>query len=150
MAIEFPSTKSVKDSIRDVIGQTVTFVVRDDGTACPTCSGLNYYDEVNEASLDPFCITCSGFYWVIADIDYSIVAHVRWRTQDQPNMDIAGSTLEGDCAITIDINDISESNIVKIRHIVADSRKLQVYRAIYRGVPTRDRIRFICREWSRD
>ena len=148
--IQFPTTKPTKDAIRDAIGQVVTFVLQGDPTACPVCSGLGQYDEVNEASLNPFCDTCSGLYWLIADVESGVMAHVRWRIQDQPNMDVAGETMEGDASITISITDLSTANIVKIRHVVADSRKLQVYRTIYRGVPTRDRIRFICKEWEKE
>ncbi len=150
MAITFPATKSTKDAIRAVIGQTVTFVIRGDATACPVCSGLDYYDEVNEASLDPYCTTCSGQYWLTVDTLSGVIAHVRWRTQDQPDMGVGGETFEGDCFITIDINAISSSNIVKIKEVRADSRKLQVYKAIQRGVPTRDRIRFVCREFGKE
>lgn len=150
MTITFPSTKSTKDAIRVVIGQTVTFVIRGDATPCPTCSGLDYYDEVNEASLDPYCTTCSGQYWITADVFSGVTAHVRWRTQDQPDKMVGGETFDGDCSITIDINAISSSNIVKIKEVRADSRKLQIYRTIYRGVPTRDRIRFVCREFGKE
>ncbi len=148
--IQFPVTKPTKDAIRDAIGQVVTFVLQGDATPCPVCSGLGQYDEVNEASLNTFCDVCSGLYWLIADVESGVMAHVRWRLQDQPNKDVAGETFEGDASITIDINDLSPANIVKIRHVVADSRKLQVYRAIYRGVPTRDRVRFICKEWAKE
>lgn len=150
MTITFPTTKSTKDTIREAIGQTVIFVIRGDPTACPVCSGLDLYDEINEASLDPYCTTCSGQYWITIDTLSGITAHVRWRTQDQPNMEVGGETLEGDCYITIDINAISKANIVKIKEVRADSNKLQVYRTIYRGVPDRDRIRFVCREFGKE
>jgi len=148
--IQFPTTKPTKDAIRDAIGHLVTFVIRDEATPCPVCSGLDQYDEVNEASLNPFCSTCSGLYWLISDLTSGIMAHVRWRIEDQPNMDVAGETFDGDASITIASDALSEANIVKIRYIEADSRKLQVYRTIYRGVPTRDRIRFICKEWAKE
>ena len=150
MTITFPVTKSTKDAIRQVIGQTATFVIRGVATPCPVCSGLDFYDEINEVSLDPYCVTCSGQYWTTADVYSGVVAHVRWRTQDQPDMGVGGETFEGDCFITIDINAISASNIVKIKEVRVDSRKLQVYRTIYRGVPARDRIRFVCREWGKE
>jgi len=150
MTITFPATKSTKDAIRQVIGQTATFVIRGVATPCPVCSGLDYYDEVNEVSLDPYCTTCSGQYWITSDVYSGIVAHVRWRSGDQPDMGVGGETFEGDCFITIDINALSASNIVKIKEVRVDSRKLQVYRAIYRGVPTRDRIRFVCREFGKE
>ena len=150
MTISFPATKATKDAIRNAIGQTVTFVIRGDPTACPVCSGLDQYDGVNEASLNPYCTVCSGQYWITDDVYSGVVAHVRWRTQDEPDFGVGGSTPEGDCYITIDINAISESNIVKIKHVIADSRKLQIYREIHRGVPSRDRIRFVCREWGKE
>jgi len=150
MTITFPATKPTKDAIREAIGHTVTFVIRGDPTACPVCSGLNQYDEVNEVSLNPYCTTCSGQYWLTVDTLSGVTAHVRWRTQDQPDMGVGGETFEGDCFITIDINAISPSNIVKIKEVIADSRKLQIYRTIYRGIPSRDRIRFVCREWGKD
>ncbi len=150
MTINFPSTKATKDAIRNAIGQTVTFVIRGDHTPCPVCSGLDQYDGVNEASLNPYCTTCSGQYWIISDVESGIVAHVRWRNQDEPNYGVGGSVPEGDCFITIANDALSEDNIVKIRYIVADSRKLQVYREIHRGVPSRDRIRFVCREWGKE
>jgi hypothetical protein len=150
MAIEFPATKDTKDAIRQAIGQTVTFVLRGDPTPCPVCSGLDQYDPINESSLNPFCTTCSGLYWLIGDVTSGINAHVRWRTEDQPNMGVAGQTMEGDCSITISVDALSSANIVKIRHVIADSRKLQVYRTIYRGVPQRDRIRFVCKEWGKE
>jgi len=78
MTITFPATKSTKDAIRNVIGQIATFVIRGDPTACSVCSGLDLYDEVNEASLDPYCTTCSGKYWVTTDTLSGVVAHVRW------------------------------------------------------------------------
>lgn len=150
MTITFPSTKVTKDAIREAIGQTVTFVIRGDPVACAVCSGLDQYDEVNEASLNPYCDECDGKYWITTDALSGVIAHVRWRTQDQPDKTIGGETLDGDCSITIDINAISSSNIVKIKEVRADSRKLQIYRTIYRGVPTRDRIRFVCREFGKE
>ena len=150
MTITFPATKPTKDAIRNAIGQVVTFIIRGDQSACPVCSGLDLYDEVNEVSLDPYCTTCSGQYWITADVYSGVVAHVRWRTQDQPDMGVGGETFDGDCMITIDIDALSEANIVKVKEVIADSRKLQIYRAIHRGVPTRDRIRFVCREFGKE
>jgi len=150
MAIEFPVTKTIKDAIRDAIGQTVTFVIRGVATACTVCSGLEYYDEINEASLDPYCATCSGLYWITEDVYSGVTAHVRWKLQDQPDLGVGGETFEGDCIITIASDAISEANVAKVKYIVADSRKVQVYRTIYRGVPTRDRIRFIAREYGKE
>lgn len=150
MTIQFPTTKDTKDEIRQAIGQTVYFVLQGDPTPCPTCSGLENYDPINELSLDQFCLACSGAYWITQDTISGIVAHVRWRTVDESDYGIAGETLAGDCFITIGIDSLSVDQIVKIKEIRADNRKLEVYRTIKRGVPTRDRIRFICKEVGKD
>ena len=150
MTIQFPTTKTTKDAIRQAIGQLVTFVIQGIAEPCPVCSGLDLYDSVNELSLDQFCTTCSGKYWITSDVSSGIMAHVRWRTGDESDWGIAGETLEGDCFITISIDSLSESNIVKIKEIYADSRKLEVFRTTKRGVPTRDRIRFVCREVGKE
>ena len=79
-----------------------------------------------------------------------IVAHVRWRTGDESDYGIAGQTLQGDCFITIDINSLSPANIVKVKEVIADSRRVKIYRTTKRGVPTRDRIRFVCMEVGKE
>ena len=150
MSIEFPNTKATKDAIRGAIGQSVTFVIQGDPTPCPVCSGLDDYDPVNESSMNSFCDVCSGLYWITADTTIDIVSHVKWKTQDQPNMGVAGVTYDCDCTITVDIDDISTSDIDKVQYVIADARKLQVYRTIYKGVPTRDRIRFVLKEWDKE
>lgn len=150
MTIQFPSTKSIKDSIRQEIGQTVTFVIRGDPTACPTCSGASLYDSVNELSLNQSCNTCSGAYWLSNYIESAIVAHVRWATGDESDFGIAGDSLTGNCNITISIDSLSEDQISKIKDITVDDRHLEIFRTIKRGVPTRDRIRFSCREVGKE
>jgi len=150
MTIQFPTTKSTKDAIRDAIGQTVTFVIQGVETACPVCSGADLYDSVNELSLDQFCPICSGQYWITQDVESGVLAHVRWRTGDESDFGIAGETLTGDCFITIGIDSLSETQIVKIKEVRVDSRKLEIFRTIKRGVPTRDRIRFVCREVGKE
>jgi hypothetical protein len=148
--MEFPATKTTKDAIREVIGHLAVFVIQGDETACPVCSSADLYDGVNEVSLDSFCTTCSGAYWLTEDVASGVVAHVRWRTEDQPDMQQTGETLIGDCFVTIPVDALTSSQIDKIKEIRVDSRKIQPYRTIYRGAPTRDRVRFVCREFGKE
>lgn len=150
MTIEFPSTKSIKDGIRDAIGQDVTFIIQGTATACPVCSGLSLYDSVNEQSLDQWCTTCSGAYWLVIDSSVTVTAHVRWLTGDEADKDVAGEVLNGDCSVTIANDDLTSAQVDGIREIRADDRILKVYRTMQRGVPTRDRIRFICKEQGKE
>ncbi len=151
MTIIFPDdTKATKDDIRDAIGQTVTFILEGAVTPCAVCSGADLYDGINEVSLDAWCATCSGNYWIISDVTSEVTAHVRWRTQDQLNMGQTGLTYEGDCSVTIDIDALTDAQLGAIREVRVDNRKVQPYRMIYRGVPNRDRIKIICREWEKE
>jgi hypothetical protein len=146
--IYFPQTKATKDAIRSAIGQQVAFLIRGTPAACPTCT-TSGYDPVNESSLNTFCTTCSGTYWIASDTIVSRVAHVRWTREDEPNRGVAGSTLDGDCSITIAIDALTADQLGKIKQVTVDSRKLEVYRSIYRGVQERDRVRLICREFGK-
>jgi len=150
MTIQFPETKTTKDAIRSAIGQLVTFVIQGQGTACPTCSGLDYYDSVNNLSLNQFCPVCSGAYWLTGDISVDVRAHVRWNTGDESDFGVAGATLAGVCSITIASDALSETQVATIKEVRADDRILKIYRATQRGVPTRDRIRFILRETGKE
>jgi len=150
MTIQFPATKNIKNAIRQEIGQTVVFVIQGVPHACTVCSGANLYDSVNDTSLDPFCPVCSGRYWLVEDVESGILSHVRWRTGDESDFGIAGATFTGDCTVTIDAESLSEDQIVKIKKIKADNRYLKAFRTIKRGVPTRDRIRFVCKEVGKE
>lgn len=150
MAITFPSDyKEQIDEIRDVIGQTVTFYLEGTPTVCPVCSGAGYYDPVNETSTDWACFLCSGAYYLYNDDTESIKAHVRWKSSDIPEFTTAGFYPQGTCTVTIDINDLADNQISLIKYIVADNRKLQVNEVVKRGVPTRNRIRFVCKEYEK-
>lgn len=143
--IQFPQTKTTKNEIREAIGRPTTFILTGDKSECPTCSGAGFYDSVNELSLNPFCAVCSGAYWIVGDVSIDLVAHVRHRTGDESDWGIAGSVDVGDCTITISIDDLSDSQIVRLKEIVTDGRRFRVFRTIKRGVKERDRIRFSCR-----
>lgn len=144
--IQFPQTKTTKDAIREAIGRPATFVLRgEEPSACLTCSGSGFYDSVNELSLNQFCTVCSGAYWFTSDVGLSLTAHVRHRTGDEADWGIAGSVDIGDCTITISIDDLSDSQIVRIKEIITDGLRFKVFRTIKRGVKERDRIRFSCK-----
>jgi len=153
MTISFPSdTKSIKDSIRTAVGQTATFVLQSATTACPECSisGGLYYDEVNNVSLNQYCTTCSGAYWIDTDSTTDVIAHVRWKTGDESDYGPAGYSLIGDVSVTIASDALTSEQLSQIKEIIIDSRKVKPYRTIYRGAPTRDRIRFTCRESEKE
>ena len=151
MTIQFPSTKSLKDSIRQEIGQTATFILAnaDNKVACPRCLASGYYDEINDASLDVWCPVCSGVYWQSYSEEISAIAHVRWLSSDIMNYGSAGYTLDGDVVVTVSIDDVSDEQAQMVREIVIDNRTVAPNKIMLRGVPTRDRVRFVCKQIER-
>jgi hypothetical protein len=144
--MSFPVTKTIKDAIRADIGQSVTFVMEGTEVPCSSCLVSGYYDSVNNVSLDQFCPTCSGNYWITNDSNAIIVSHVRWITGEQSDFGIAGDIKQGDCIVTVDIDSLSEEQIANVKHVLIDDKKLEIFRTIKRGVPERDRYRFTLRE----
>jgi hypothetical protein len=149
MTITFPSTKTTKDEIRSAIGQTVIFITSGIKTACSKCSSSGYYDGINETSLDSWCEICSGAYWLASDTNVSVTAHVRWVSADVPNRGQSGSILEGDCSITIASDALTDSQLNGVKEVIVDGRKVEIYKTMYKGIPSRDRIKIIARENSK-
>jgi hypothetical protein len=145
----FPQTKEIKDEIRNAIGVPVDFILQGQPFACSGCAVSGLYDSINETSLNSFCPICSGKYWITEDDTLTITAHVRWKSGDQPDRTIGGETMDGDCWITVSSTDLTNDQVSAIKEIQVDKKQLEVYQTVYRGVPTRDRIRFTCRENSK-
>ena len=159
MTIEFPSTKTTKDAIRDAIGQDVVFIIKGAETACPTCSGLSLLDHSNQTSMDPFCAVCSGTYYLIPLTESTIKSHVRWVTiasesrfagGDESDFGVAGELITGTLTITIDIDALTEAEIDNIKEVIVDGRRAEVLRHGYRGLPSRDRVRFTAKEYGKE
>lgn len=144
----FPSTKTIKDEIRDAIGITATFIFEGVQTECSICSASGYLDSINKKSLWAFCPICSGEYYFLSSVSSGIVAHVRWGFGDESDHGIGGDILAGQCTITIASDAISPSSISKIKEIQVDGKRVEPFRHTYRGVPTRDRIRFQTKEFG--
>jgi len=151
MSISILSTKTIKDAVRAAIGHEATFTIVSSGTSpCPNCSVSGWYDSYNDKSLYPWCGICSGDYWLDGESQITVSgAHVRWITMDTPGYGPAGQTYEGDCYVTISIDDLTTTQVNNVKEIEVDSRKVQPFKTIYRGIPSRDRIRFMCREFEK-
>jgi hypothetical protein len=124
------------DEIRDNIGREVEVYVKVAGEACPTCT----LDVTTNLSADPFCPTCSGTYWINTLSGWSVNAHVRWRSTDQPKYTPGGIIDEGDCHVTIKYTEAALSNIQNSDHFIVDSRDMYMKNYKLRGAPEPNRI----------
>lgn len=143
--ITYPSnTKSIIDDIRGTIGRNITINVSVEGDPCPACE-LN---PVTNTSVDSFCTTCSGLYWINTTSGYTISGHVRWLSAGEPMYTPGGIIDVGDCIVTVEYTETNLTNVENSDHFIVDDKDLYLEEYVLRGVPDINRIRIILKEDS--
>lgn len=138
MTISFPSnTEDTIDAIREAIGRNVTFVTVS-SIAC-TASGCGL-DPVTNTSINSFCTTCSGLYWIPNLSTYIVKAHVTWGNADQMNWVTGGQFFEGDARVQVKYTDELLAELERTEYVVVDGKNFEVRSKIYRGVPELNRV----------
>lgn len=141
--ITWPSnTGEVINDIREEIGRDITINVSVTGTPCPDCD----LDPITNTSLDSFCTTCSGVYWLNTTSGYVIKAHVRWMSADMPLYTQGGAIYEGDCIATLEFTEQNLENVQNSDSFVVDEKDLYLEKYALRGVPSINRIRVFLKE----
>lgn len=137
VTISFPTdTKDTIDAIRSAIGRTVIFNTVASSIPCNTCA----LDPITNESIDPFCPTCSGIYWIPVISGASILAHVTWAGADQMNWYSAGQVFEGDCRVQIEKTDTNIAIVDITRDLTVDGRTLEIKKVLPRGAPELNRL----------
>ena len=137
MQIMWPETqiRETIDAIRDAIGREIQINIIVSGIGCPVCS----LDPVTNVSIDSFCTTCHGVYWLDTTSGYLVSGHVRWYSMDTPMLYPGGVLPEGDCRVTIAY---TEENLYAVQHaadIVVDGKRTTIknYRLKGQHLPNR-------------
>ena len=139
MTITWPSnTTTVIDDIRDAIGREVTIYTTVSGLPC-TASGCGL-DPVTDLSINSFCTTCSGFYWINTVSGLAVTAHVRMRNVDIPVWTVGGFIVDGDAQIQIKHTITIMNAIDNVDHFLVDGKEFLKKQISLRGVPTVNRI----------
>jgi hypothetical protein len=132
----FPQTTETIDAIRGVIGRNITFNYLDHSNACPVCNR----DAVTNESTNPFCLVCSGTYWIPVYSGYTTLAHIFWGKSDNLNWFTGGQIYEGDCRVQVKYSIELVTILNKTKWIEVDGEELSVVNRIYRGSPEINRI----------
>lgn len=141
--IQWPSnTKEIIDEMRGEIGRTITLNVKVQGDACPDCD----LDPITNTSVDSFCTTCSGLYWINTISGLDVNAHIRWLTADEPLYTPAGEIETGDCIATIEYTEANMTAVENSETITIDDRETYVINYVPRGKPSINRIRMVLKE----
>lgn len=139
MSITWPfNTTTVIDDIRDAIGRDITIYQTASGIAC-TVSGCAL-DPVTNLSVNSFCPTCSGFYWINTVSGLTMTAHVRLRNIDTPIWTVGGFLLEGDAQFQIKYTVANIAAVDNMEYVIIDDKTFVKKDISLRGVPTVNRI----------
>lgn len=139
MSITWPSnTTTVIDDIRDAIGRDITIYQTTSGLPCPA-SGCGL-DPVTDLSINSFCPTCSGFYWINTVSGLTMTAHVRLRNVDTPIWTVGGFLLEGDAQFQIKYTVANIAAVDGMEYVIIDDKTFVKKDISLRGVPTVNRI----------
>ncbi len=138
MNISWPQLEvnEIIETIRGTIGRNITMNVRTQGNPCPVCS----LDPVTNLSVDPWCVVCSGTYWLNTISGYTVSGHVLWGTAESPIMQAGGLLPEGDCKVTILFTNENEGFVKLADNFIVDGKVMSLKSYRLRGVPTPNRI----------
>ncbi len=133
----FPS--NTKDLIEEMImmdGREVTFYTAT-YSGCSDCS----LDPVSNTSVDSFCPTCSGEYWIPTYSGWDTIAHVTWGILDNKNWVTGGMLDDGTCTVKFIYSGWMQEIIDNAQYVVVDERVMDVQPGIIlRGVPEINRV----------
>jgi hypothetical protein len=139
MAISWPSnTITIIDEIREAIGRDIIINIPVSGIACPDpTDGL---DPVTNLSINQFCPTCHGAYWIETSSGISIKAHVTWKPSEILAWVTGGKVIEGDCLAQIKYTASAYMWVREAESFIVDGKTLIKKDITLRGVPEINRI----------
>lgn len=139
MVITWPSnTTDIVDQIRDAIGREIMINYTVSGIPC-TASGC-YLDPVTNLSTNQFCTVCGGNYWLNDTLPYTVDAHVRSLSLDQPFWAPGGRVMEGDLLVQIKYTPSGLYAVENSVSYIVDSKTFIMKHFDLRGVPQPNRI----------
>jgi hypothetical protein len=139
MSIYWPdNTTDIIDDIRDAIGRDITIYATVSGIPCPT-SGCSL-DPVTNLSVNQFCVTCGGDYWIDTASGVTVTAHVRMKNVDVPVWTVGGFIVDGDAQIQVKYTEAAVSAIESAEYYEVDGKEFIQKDLSFRGVPTVNRV----------
>ena len=120
--------KEVVHGIIDTVGRDVVFTRVISTGICPTCSGNN-----------PFCVTCSGEPNIEYTENTTITGSVKWGTAENKIYMAEGQYVEGDCLVTIKVDDgiaiTTDHFLQRVKDVIVDNRKCILDKWYFKGSP---------------
>lgn len=130
---------NTREQIEEILGQIardVDFYYIYSSEACPTCS----LDVVTNTSVDSFCPTCSGTYWIAHYSGVTMSAHVTWKFDYQNEFETGGRYFVGDARVKVMHTDERERLIKETKYLIVDNKTMNVEKVTLLGAPAVNRI----------
>jgi len=141
--IRYPTnTRESTNEMRAAIGRLVTFNTKIITECVYSGCSLN---PVTETSTNPFCISCSGEYYIKTFSGVNVLAHISWYPE-QMQWHPGGQHFDGDVRVQIEYTDANLSTIANTQFIVVDDKSVEIKKTTYRGFPEFNRIILECKE----
>jgi hypothetical protein len=137
MIAPFPQgTREIINSMINEVGREVTFYVVESLAFCSVCD----LDPITNTSIDSYCTTCSGEYWIPTFSGWNVTAHVTWGKSENRAWDTGGMLDNGDCTVKFIYSGGYEEIVHSSKYAIVDNREMDVEKIILRGIPEVNRI----------
>jgi hypothetical protein len=129
---------TIIDGIRNAIGREITINVKISGIPCP--DPTDALDPITNLSVNQFCTTCFGEYWLEDILPITVTGVVSWKGADTPVWSPGGFVFDGDCLIQMKYTASGLANVDAAESFVVDNKVMIKKDVILRGVPQINRI----------
>lgn len=134
-----PYPSNTREQIEEIIGKIgrdVSFYYVYSSQACPDCS----LDPITNTSIDSFCHTCSGEYWIPAYSGVTMSAHITWKYDFGLEYPTGGKVLIGDARVKVLYTSERENIIKASSYLVVDNKTMDIEKVTILGAPAVNRI----------
>lgn len=132
LAIYPNNTREIIEEIIDQIGREVEFFYVYSSYACPVCN----LDIVTNTSMDSYCPTCSGTYWIDVYSGVTMSGHVTWKFDYENEFSTGGRYFVGDARVKV-MHTSEREDFIKndVRYLIVDGKTMNVEKTTLLGTP---------------
>jgi len=129
----WPGT-TVRNQIEEMIhavGRNIDIFYTYSTYACPVCD----LDPITQTSVDSYCETCSGTYWIDVYSGVTMSAHVTWKYDYKNEFETGGRIFIGDAQAKIMHTPEREQLVKDAKYLIVDGKTMNVIKETLLGTP---------------
>lgn len=125
------NTREIIEEIIGQIGRDVEFFTIYSTYACSACE----LDPKTGHSIDSFCTTCSGEYWIDVYSGVTMSAHVTWKFDYLNEFETGGLNFVGDAKVKVMHTPAREEIVKETKYLIVDEKIMLVEKTTLLGTP---------------